>query len=63
MKLSIVIICWNDLKVIANCLKSIFEETKNISFEVIVSDNGSADGSIDYIRQNFSAGLAVRRHL
>ncbi len=55
MKLSIVIICWNDLKVIANCLKSIFEETKDISFEVIVSDNGSADGSIDYIRQNFSS--------
>jgi GT2 family glycosyltransferase len=55
MKLSIVIICWNDLKVIVNCLKSIFEETKNITFEVIVSDNGSSDGSLDYIRKNFSA--------
>src|SRR6476661_4584123 len=55
MKLSIVIICWNDLKVIANCLKSIFAETKAIPFEVIVSDNGSADGSVDYIRQNFPA--------
>jgi GT2 family glycosyltransferase len=53
MKLSIVIICWNDLKVIANCLKSIFEETKSIAFEVIVSDNGSADGSVDYIRENY----------
>ena len=53
MKLSIVIICWNDLKVIANCLKSIFEETRNIEFEVIVSDNGSTDGSLDYIRSHF----------
>ena len=53
MKLSIVIICWNDLKVIANCLKSIFEETRNIEFEVIVSDNGSSDGSLDYIRSHF----------
>ncbi len=26
MKLSIVIICWNDWKVIENCLRSIFEE-------------------------------------
>jgi GT2 family glycosyltransferase len=54
MKLSIVIICWNDLKVISNCLRSIYEETKAIDFEVIVSDNGSNDGSIDYIRRHYS---------
>ncbi|HWX19236.1 MAG TPA: glycosyltransferase family 2 protein [Candidatus Binatia bacterium] len=53
MKLSIVIICWNDLKVIINCLKSIFDETANLDFEVIVSDNGSTDGSRDHIRQQF----------
>jgi N-acetylglucosaminyl-diphospho-decaprenol L-rhamnosyltransferase len=53
MKLSIVIICWNDLKVIANCLKSIFDETNHFDFEVIVSDNGSTDGSVDFIRERF----------
>src|ERR1700746_3308731 len=55
MKLSIVIICWNDLKVLTNCLNSIFTETKEAAFdfEVIVSDNGSTDGSVDFIRQNF----------
>ena len=53
MKLSIVIICWNDLKVIGDCLASIFNETSQISFEVIISDNGSDDGSIEYIRQHF----------
>lgn len=54
MKLSIVIICWNDLKVIKDALRSVFEETKDLDFEVIVSDNGSTDGSIEYIRQHFS---------
>ncbi|MBW0000516.1 MAG: glycosyltransferase family 2 protein [Verrucomicrobia bacterium] len=53
MKLSIVIICWNDLKVIANCVNSIFQQTKKIDFEVIVSDNGSADGSVEYLREHF----------
>src|ERR1051325_12229240 len=53
MKLSIVILCWNDLKVISNCLKSIFDQTRGIQFEVIVSDNGSTDGSIACIRENF----------
>ena len=53
MKLSIVIICWNDLKVISDCLKSVFNETSKIEFEVIISDNGSSDGSLEYIRQHF----------
>lgn len=47
------IICWNDLKVISDCLKSVFEETQGIDYEVIVSDNGSADGSVGYVRENF----------
>jgi len=53
MKLSIVIICWNDWKVIENCLSSIFNTTKETEFEVIVSDNGSTDGSVERIRNQF----------
>ncbi len=53
MKLSIVILCWNDQKVIGDCLRSIFEGTRKTSFEVIVSDNGSTDGSVDLIRKEF----------
>jgi GT2 family glycosyltransferase len=53
VKLSIVIICWNDLKVILNCLASIYAQTHNLDFEIIVSDNGSADASRDEIRKHF----------
>jgi GT2 family glycosyltransferase len=53
MKLSIVIICWNDLKVIKDCLESVYRETSTIPFEVIVSDNGSTDTSVAYIREHF----------
>jgi GT2 family glycosyltransferase len=53
MKLSIVIICWNDLKVIAECLRSIYVETRDIEFEVIISDNGSSDGSLAFVRQEY----------
>jgi len=53
MKLSIVILCWNDLKVIEHCLASIYATTRGNDFEVIVSDNGSTDGSIAFIRENF----------
>jgi len=40
MKLSIVIICWNDLRVIRDCLRSIYEGTRITDFEIVVSDNG-----------------------
>lgn len=53
MKLSIVVICWNDSKVIFNCLDSIFRETRETEFEVIVSDNGSTDGAIEEIRRRY----------
>jgi GT2 family glycosyltransferase len=53
MKLSIVILCWNDLKVISDCLRSIYSGTHSTTFEVIVSDNGSTDGSIAFIREKY----------
>ncbi len=53
MKLSVVILCWNDLAVIGDCLRSIYEGTRSTEFEVIVSDNGSSDGSIEFIHKNF----------
>jgi len=59
MKLSIVIICWNDLRVIQDCLRSIYEGTHTTDFEVIVSDNGSTDGSIEFIHQNYPKARVV----
>jgi GT2 family glycosyltransferase len=53
LKLSIVILCWNDWKVINECLRSIFSGDSKLSFEVIVSDNGSTDGCVEFIRRDF----------
>ena len=53
MKLSVVIICWNDVRVIPECLRSIYEGTHLTDFEVLVSDNGSTDGSVEFIRENY----------
>ncbi len=53
MKLSIVIICWNDWNVIENCLKSILSRPQGITYEIIVTDNDSTDGSVERIRACF----------
>lgn len=54
MKLSVVIICWNDLQHIGPCLRSVYDATKAVDFEVIVADNGSTDNSLLYVREHFT---------
>ena len=50
--MSIVIPNYNGISYLEGCLKSI-QEQKNIHPEVMVVDNGSTDGSQDYIKKEF----------
>ncbi len=52
MKLSIVIINWNSKKVLPECLRSICEQTRELEYEVIISDNGSTDDTLEHVRRN-----------
>ena len=51
--LSIIITNINNKKILIGCLDSIFKNTHKLSLEVIVSDNGSADGTQEMIKSNF----------
>ncbi len=50
--LSIIILSYNTKQITLDCLHSIFKETeiKKLSFEVIVVDNASTDGSVEAIK-------------
>lgn len=50
---SIIIINYNTKLLTLDCLKSIYQHTKDIDFEVIVVDNASSDGSVEAIRESF----------
>jgi GT2 family glycosyltransferase len=53
MDLSIVIVNWKVKDLLEKCIQSIFEQTKDISFEVFVVDNNSGDGSVEMVREKF----------
>lgn len=53
MDVSIIIVSWNSKGPMRDCLKSIYERMGGVSFEVIVIDNASADGSPDMVRHEF----------
>jgi len=53
MDVSIIIVAWNVRQLLYDCLKSVYEETKDIRFEVIYVDNASEDGSVEMVREEF----------
>ena len=62
LDVSVRIVNYNTKDVIHNCLKSIYEHTKEITFEVIVSDNGSNDGSIEMIKLYFPQVVLIENN-
>lgn len=52
-KLSIIIVSFNTKEILKDCLLSLEKVKKEASFKVIVSDNGSTDGSCEMIKSQF----------
>jgi GT2 family glycosyltransferase len=53
MQVSIIMVNYNTLELLRQCLLSIFEKTKDIDFEIIVVDNDSHDGSQQMLKNEF----------
>ncbi len=51
--MSIVLVCWNNKAYLDPCLKSLFEAGLKCSFDVIVVDNGSTDGSQQMLAEKY----------
>lgn len=54
LDVSIIIVNYKTPKLLFNCISSILRFTKDLSFEIIVVDNDSKDGSEELIKNNFS---------
>ena len=53
MDLSIIIVSWNVKDLLQENLKSIYDNTTGIDFEVFVVDNDSSDGSAKMVAEQF----------
>jgi GT2 family glycosyltransferase len=54
MDLSIICVNWNSVDYLLECISSIYEWTRGISFEVIVVDNASPAKNVDMLSEHFS---------
>ena len=61
--LSIIIVNWNTKQLLLDCLGSIFKNTKDLNYEIIVVDNGSTDSSVDSVKELFVNELKNKKQL
>ncbi|MCP4613412.1 MAG: glycosyltransferase family 2 protein [Planctomycetes bacterium] len=62
MKLSIIIISWNVREDLRTCICSIEENKPSCTFEVIIVDNASTDGTIEMLKKDFPEIKLIVNH-
>jgi len=57
-EISIIIVTWNSMLFIKDCLKSILTQTYK-DWELIIVDNASQDGTVDFIKENCPQAVII----
>jgi GT2 family glycosyltransferase len=60
MELSIIIVNWNSADLLRSCLRSILAHPPGCSFEILVIDNASYDGSAELVAEQFSSVIFIQ---
>ncbi|HXK34815.1 MAG TPA: glycosyltransferase family 2 protein [Dehalococcoidia bacterium] len=61
MDVSVVIVTYNSAAFIGECLRTLEDRTRGVSFETIVVDNASPDGTADIVAREFPGVRLIRR--
>ena len=60
MDLSIICVNWNSLAYLRECVASVYQNTRDISLEIIVVDNASPEGGIDALKETFPELIIIK---
>ncbi len=56
---SVIVVNWNAQALLAKCLRHVYDTVQRASYEVIVVDNNSSDGSQDMVRRDFPEAILI----
>ena len=59
MKLSVVIVNYNVRYYLEQCIYSVLKATKSFKCEIVVVDNHSSDGSVEFLRNRFGDNITI----
>lgn len=57
--ITVSIVNWNTKEELSECINSVLQQDGTVSFEVIVVDNASTDGSVDHIKAQFGDKITL----
>ncbi len=57
--ISVIIVNWNTKELIQNCLESVYRTMGNLTFEIIVVDNASSDGSLILLDEKYPHAIKI----
>lgn len=60
MDLTIIIVSWNTVGLLTQCLDSIYKAGSRLEIEVIVVDNGSSDNSVTVVEKQFPQVVLIK---
>jgi GT2 family glycosyltransferase len=63
LDLTIIIPSYNTRQLLGDCISSIYEHTRGITFEVICIDDNSPDGSANFVAESFPQVILVRNQV
>ena len=61
--ISIIIVSFNTIDLLRDCLQSLAKEAGNVNYETIIIDNGSKDGSADMVECEFPEITLIRSEI
>jgi len=59
MDISILIVNYHSAAMVADCIRSVREKTEGLTYEIIVVDNASDDGSVEALRRDFGDSITL----
>ena len=57
--ISVVVLNYNNKKVIGRCIDTLLSHNKRYGYEIIVVDNGSKDGSYEFLQENYKDRIVL----
>jgi len=57
--LTAIIVSWNTKDLLRQCVSAVFSSLEQLSFQVVVVDNASKDGSVEMLRESFPDVLLI----
>ena len=61
-KISVIVLNYNNKKVIERCVRTLFNHNRRYDYEIIVVDNGSTDGSYELLEEKYSDRIKLLKN-